>query len=238
MSEVALRTTERKLQTAKALFWRPAGSTIVCCSDHAIRRKWLEISCDLVAPYKRERYTSLPGYDKLVEAWTPQLREAWLEFDRPTEKYKLGQLLQDDAFPQSVWQMMIEPIGVLADMPFAPESDRRVYDTWLWNEQERKTYFIVHNNDAGRTTVEGWQGVEERDADTGAVLNPLLPGTERDPKINVAIVWAKQIKYKTDLELSIGTLDDIATPDKPLHPRFDKPVAMVKAIRPEIEVVL
>jgi len=221
MAEIALRTTERRLVRDGCLHWRPVGSTIVCCDDHMIRRKWLEICCDLVAPYKRKDYTTLPGFDKLVEAWTPELREAWLEFDRPTEQYKLGQLLMDDAFPQSVWQTMIEPIGVLKDLPFAPESDKKVHDTWLWSEGERKNYYLVYNDDANRQEVQSWQGTEERETS--------------DPKIKLAHVWAKQVEYKLDIGLSLGTLADIADPEKVKNPRHDKPVGKDKIKQPLIE---
>lgn len=234
MSEIALRTTERKLQKAKYLGWRPVGSTIVCCSDHMIRRKWLEIVCDLVAPYKRKGYTALPGYDSLVAAWTPQLREAWLEYDRPTKQYKLSRLLQDDAFPQFVWGEIIEPIGLLEDLPYAPEANVKVYDTWLWSELERKNYFVIVNEDADRQTVQAWQGTEERDADTGEVLPELGPDEVYGPTINLAVVWKGQVKYETDLGLSGDTLANIADKDKIVHPRFDKPVAKVKVKQPTI----
>lgn len=234
MSEIALRTTERKLQKDKYLGWRPVGSTIVCCSDSLIRRKWLEICCDLVSPTKRDKFQNIPGWQRLCDAWTPQLREAWLEYDRPTEQYKIGRLLMDKSYPQVVWKDMIEPIGFLKDLPFAPESDVRVHDTWLWSSEERKRYFIVVNEDANDETVESWQSSEERDADTGLVLPDLDENEVRDSKINIAVVWKKQIKYKTDIGLSSGTLDDIANITKELNPRFDMPVASIKVIQPDI----
>ena len=234
MSEIALRTSERLATKGNVWHWRPVGSTIICCTDSLIRRKWLEICCYLVSPKKRDTYRALPGWDKLCEAWTPELREAWLEFDRPTETNRLSPLLEDEAFLNSVWQTMIEPIGVLDDLHFAPESDRKVYDTWLWSEFERKNYFIIVNEDTDSETVQGWQGVEERDADSGDVLSPLLPGTVRDPAINVALVWNKQIDYKTDIGLSGSTLTDIADPSKTLNPRHDKPVSQIKVQQPSI----
>lgn len=234
MAEIALRTTERKTQTATRLSWRPVGSTIVCCSDSIIRRKWLEICCDLVSPKKRDNFRGIPGWRELCEAWTQDLRAAWIEYDRPTIAYPLGQLLMDKSYPQVVWHEIIEPLGMLADLPFAPESDVRVHDTWLWSDDERKRYYIVINTDADSETIESWQGVEERDADTGEVLPELGEGEIRDPQIKIAIVWAKQIRYLTDLGLTGGTLGDIANTDKVLHPKFDSPVAKLKAVRPDI----
>jgi len=234
MAEIALRTTERKLQKSSHLAWRPVGSTIVCCSDSLIRRKWLEICCDLVSPTKRENFRNIPGWRYLCDAWTPQLREAWLAHDRPTEQHKLGRLLMDTAYPLTVWKDIIEPIGVLSDLPLAPDSDVKVHDTWLWSEYERRAYFIVTNEDADDATVQSWQGTEERDADTGAVLPELDPEEIRDSQINVAHVWRKQIRYATDIGLSGDTLDDIANIDRVVHPRFDKPVASAKVVRPDM----
>lgn len=234
MSEIALRTTERKIQKAKYLDWRPVGSTIVCCSDSLIRRKWLEICCDLVSPTKRDKFKNIPGWQRLCDAWTPELRDAWLEYDRPTEQHKIGRLLMDKSYPQQVWKEMIEPIGVLKDLPFAPDADVKVHDTWLWSSEERKRYFIVVNTDANDETVESWQGSEDRDADTGLVLPELAEGEKRDPAINLAVVWKKQIRYKTDIGLSGGTLTDIANVTKELNPRFDLPVETIKVIQPNI----
>ncbi len=257
MAEIALRTTERLLQKVACFHWRPRGATIVCCSDSQIRGKWLGILCDLVSPKKRKDYGGLPGFQRLCDAWTPQLREAWLAYDRPTKAHPLGRLLQDRSYPQVVWAELIEPIGVLPDLPLAPGSDVPIYNTWLWSDRERKDYFLVVNSDADSETVEGWQGVDHRDADTGEVLPGLsselfttkpaagfyepieIKGVQYwrevyDPVINLAIVWKKQIRYETDLGLSGGTLADIANPDKVLNPRFDKPVVPVKVLRPDL----
>lgn len=234
MSEIALRTTERKLQKAKYLGWRPVGSTIVCCSDSLIRRKWLEICCDLVSPKKRDNFRNIPGWQRLCDAWTPELREEWFHYDRPTEQHPIGRLLMDKSYPQVVWKDMIEPIGVLKDLPFAPDSDVKVHDTWLWSEQERKRYFIVVNQDASNDEVESWQGVEERDEDTGEVLPDLAEDEVRDPAVSFAVVWKKQIKYKTEIGLSGGTLMDIANLGTAMNPRFDKPILQIKAVRPNM----
>jgi len=257
MSEIALRTTERKLQKVEYLGWRPVGSTIVCCSDSLIRRKWLEICCDLVSPKKRDNFKGIPGWQRLCDAWTPELRDAWLHYDAPTKKHPIGRLLMDKTYPQVVWKELIEPIGILADLPFAPDANVKVYDTWLWSSEERKRYFIVVNNDADNDMVESWQGIENRNADTGDVMPTLsrelfvvkptvgfyklvtIKGIEYwreiyDPAINLAVIWKKQIRYKTDIGLSSGTLDDIADVTKKLNPRFDLPVGSVKVIQPNL----
>ncbi len=217
MSEIALRTSERKLQRGNILHWRPVGSTIVCISNSMRIRKWLEICCDLVSPKKRKDYESLPAYDKLCEAWTPELRETWLIADRPTKDYPLGQLLMDNSYPQKLWDELIEPLGVLKDLPLAPESDVLIYNTWLWSETERKQFYIVSNTDATDEEVESWQGTEER-----------VDG------LNTVIAWKKQIKYQTELGLSQPELDKIANPDIVVHPKFDAPVPKIKIVQPNL----
>ncbi len=234
MSEIALRTTEKIVKRDNHTSWRPQGSTIVCCSTGRIRRKWLEICCDLVSPKKRDKFKNIPGWTWLVDAWTRELHQTWLEFDRPSKDYPLGWLLMDPAAPQSIWQALIEPIGVLGDLPYAPESDRKVHDTWLWSEHERKSFFIVVNDTEDDKTIESWQSIEERDGDTGEVLPELAEGEERDPIIKIVTVWKKQVKYWEDLQLSSDSLAKIADPDVIVHPKHDKPVPLVKFVQPDI----
>ena len=228
MAEIALRTYERLVQKAKYLAWRPIGSAMVCQSDHTIRRKWLEICCDLVSPTKRDNYRNIPGWQRLCEAWTPQLREAWLEADRPTEDWPLSQLLQDHTFSDRVWDNLIVPIGVERDLPLAPESDVPVHRTWLWSEGERKRYFIVVNTDADSPTVDNWNGHDQCDGATGLVLPQLAEGQVRDPQIKVVISPRKVVAYNTDLALSGAKLAKIADPTVVVHPDFTAAVAAVK----------
>ena len=237
MAEIALRTVERKVQKAKYLAWRPVGSAMVCCSDHTIRRKWLEICCDLVSPKKRDRYTGIPGWRRLCDAWTPELREAWLEADRPSETWKLSRLLQDHTFSAATWDSLIVPIGVAKDLPLAPESDVPIHRTWLWSEMERKRYYIVANADTPSPTVDNWNGHEERDGKTGEVLPQLGDGEIRDPEIAVVIMPRRMVAYKTDLGLGGVDLGKIADPTLTVNPRFDLPVAAAKFKQPLVAPV-
>lgn len=236
MSEIALRTTERRVQKAKYLAWRPVGSAMICCSDHTIRRKWLEICCDLVSPKKRENYKNIPGWKRLCDAWTPELREAWLEYDRPTKDWKLSRLLQDHTFSATVWDDLIVPLGVEKDLPLAPESDVPVHRTWLWSEGERKRYFIIANTDADSPTVDNWNGSEERNGVTGAVLPPLADGEVRDSKISMVIMPRKVVAYKTGLGISGETLAKIAAPGVAVHPDYAAAVPAAKFRRPVVQV--
>lgn len=222
MAEIALRTTERRCQKAKSLAWRPIGSTIICQSDAAIRRKWLEIACDLISPAKRKHYTMVPGYDELCDAWSPALYEAWLEAGRPTTEYPLGRLLQDTTYAQTVWDAVVKPLGVQKRVPLASESDKSVCDAWPWSLYERCNYFIVVNTDASDAEVESWQGDEERHDDKG----------------NLVIIWRTVVEYETDIGLTASTLTKIASADTVVNPRFDKPVAKAKFIQLALAVAL
>lgn len=238
MAEIALRTSERLVQKAKYLAWRPVGSAIACCSDHTIRRKWLEICCDLVSPQKRENYRGIPGWQRLCDAWTPQLRAAWLAADRPTRDWPLSQLLQDHTHSQRVWDSLIVPIGVDRDLPLAPESDVPVHQTWLWSDIERKRYYIVVNTDADSPTVDNWNGHEQSDGDTGLVLPRLAEGETRDPRIKVVISPRMMVDYKHDLGLSAAKLAKIADKAQVNHPDFTSAVGKAKFKAPIVTEVV
>ena len=218
MAEIALRTSERRLQKEKYLALRPKGSAMICLSDSAIRRKWLEIVCDLVSPAKRAHYATITGYARLCEAWSPALREAWLEAGRPTAQYPHGRLMQDDTFPQALWDTLVKPLGIEKDLPLAPESDVRTCDAWGWSDHERKTYYIVTNTDANDATVTGWNGHDEI----------------TDAKLGLVLISRKVVDYETALALDGAKLADIADPAKIVQPDFAAPVALAKFVTPTL----
>ena len=218
MAEIALRTSERRLQKEKYLALRPKGAAIICLSDSAIRRKWLEIACDLVSPAKRASYTTITGYARLCDAWSPVLREAWLEAGRPTAEYPHGRLMEDPGLAQVLWDMYVKPLGIEKDLPLAPESDVRVSGTGLWSDHERKTYYIVTNTDANDATVTGWQGHDEI----------------TDDKLGLVIISRKVVDYETAIGLDGAKIADIANPSKVVHPDFTAPIASAKVITPTL----
>ena len=252
--ELALRTTERYCEKAKYVSWRPVGSVIVAINRQRLRRKWLEIVCDLVRPSKRDQFKGIPGWKRLCEVWTQELWDEWFALNRPTKEHPLGPLLQDTACAQKMWDERIVPLGLPDDLPFAPEADLRVSETWLWGEGERKNYFIVVNEDAPDIEVKGWADHVEWDRDTDApwetVLEEremiaVLPGGKTEtrmepvpvpkyPDHRLLIRPRKVVKYETDIGLSADTLGKIADPGQVLHPKFDAPVAAVHARRPEL----
>ena len=237
MAEIALSRREKKLIQGDKRSWRPAGSTIVCCSDSFIRRKWLEICCDFASPAKRHdpAFQSIPGWHRIKQAWTPALRRAWLRADKPNPGYPLGELLMNVAKPQSLWNQHVVPTGLVSDIPLAPESNTvQACDTWLWSRREKKRFYVIVNDDATDEEVQSWQGIEPRDYDTGEVLPKLIGNQTYDPSIKVAYVWKKRIKWRTELALTQQEIDDIDNLDHELHPRHDRKVGKNKANRPNI----
>ncbi len=218
MAELALRTTEFKNQKTNYLAWRPVGSVIVALSEHQKRRKWLEIVCDLVAPYKRETYKAIPGWQALVDHWTPQLREMWLDIDRPNESFPLGPLLQDRPIAQKIWDDNVDS-QLSSALGKEPRGDVDFTDTWLWSEHERKTTFIVSNFDE----------TDEAHLETyGEKLNGLDAG-------NIVFYSKVKVDFKTDIpSLSPETIADIENPDVIVHPKLNVPISKILFNTPDI----
>ncbi len=258
MAELALIENDFLNEKGKYTTFCERGSVVVALSDRVIRAKWLEIFCDLCSPIKRNtsNYDTIPGWDKLCEAWTPELwakwwhlqrpmkpgmveswptdvRDLWESLDKSFDTYRHGFLSQETNAAAQLWTALIEPLGVLQYLPKEPTGQQPVYNTWGWSDHERSTLFIVVNDDAPDVEIETWSQLVERDGDTGVILPKLLPGTQRDPKINVVSSPRKLVRYETDLGLSSETLSNIHS-DKIVHPRFDRPVAQVKFIEPDV----
>lgn len=193
MAEVVLRTNTRR---------GVIGSIVDSMSNSALRRKWLEYTCDFPAPYKRNdpAFQKIPGWNRIVQMWddTPGLREAWLLADKPNPGYPTGELLMNVAKPQSLWREIIEPTGILTDIGFAPESDMPAYNTFLWGNQAKRDHLIIFNEDDVEG-VQNWKS-EERIVD-----------------------------FEKDLDISGATLDSIMDPTKVVHVRYDKPVSKTVA---------
>jgi len=200
MAEVALNLTPHDLRKGTYRFVCPEGAVIEAITDERRRRKWIEIICDLSSPRKRDHYRRIPGWKRICEAWSPQLRTAWMDLERG--KHRLAGW-SDAEF----WAHHIEPLGLLADLPQAPGTDRRVYETWLWSQHERKVFFIVVNDD--EPDVEIWR----RKRMTGAAEEG-----------NMVIRPGRVLNFRTDIGLSLDTVAKILDPARLVHPRFDKPV--------------
>ena len=219
MAEIALRTTEFLNRKAKYTAWRPVGSVIIAISRSMMRRKWCEIVCDLMRPDKRERFRGVPGYERLCQAWSRELWEAWFEFSRPSPDWPMGRMLMDQGAPAEFWNRNIVPLGIVNDLPQAPEADMSVADTWLWSEKERKRYFIVVS--AAGQEVEDWQNHEEvTHISLGRILHP-----------------RKMLDYPRASWLSADSVAKIQDAGQVCHPKFHRPVAVAEFLRPDAKVL-
>lgn len=248
MAELALRTSEFYNAKDKYIAWRPRGSVIVAISNWQMRRKWLEICCELVSTdiikkgpnagkMKRDLYQNIPGWQALCDAWEPQMQATWLDWGKPTAEYPHGRLLQDRTAAQELWDSLIVPTGVVSALPTAPEATVKVCDTWLWSEQERKDFYITVNTDEDDATAEGWGRQKERLLFKLAlpsipyvleVEDPLPADTYR------VLAPAKVIDYETTLGLDAGMLADIADPEKIVHPDFTHTVPKLNVLDVDI----
>lgn len=218
MAEIALSTVEFFNQKEKYAAWRPVGSVVVAMSDDRIKRKWIEIICDFPSAAKRASYDGLiPGFDKVLAAWSPTLLGEWVEHYR--QQRNQFNKPADDAF----WTEKIAPLHLLEDMPKDPLGLRPVYETWVWSEHERKSLYIVTASES-TSTVEGWNGRVALDKDGNEITWAGDPPTPSAPV--VSIVPRRRVNYKTDITgITSGELADVANPDVVVHPRFDKPIA-------------
>ena len=233
MAEIALRTTEflNADPRKKYVAYRPVGSVVAAITDERIKAKWLEILCDFPRASKRESYAAVPGWKKILQAWSTKLLGDYVDA-------LVGPKRNTKAARDKFWTETIEPLGLLVDLPKDPLGLRPVYETWLWSEHERKAFFIVTNTDASAAVADSWNGHIPLDKDGKEVT--WSEGVDAKgapvmvPSADVAsIVPKRMVSYATDIRsLSGDTLSNIANPDKVVHPRFDKPIpsSIVKPI--------
>ena len=211
MNEIALNLTRRDVTKPKYRFIMPVGGVVEVFTPTRTRRKWIEIFADLMAPSKRGKFTHLPGYHAMVEAWSPSLLGQWVEWGRAKA-------------PESqFWSEVIVPLGVLKDMPNAPESTVPVYEAWLFSPMDRKQSCIVTNSDASEATAATWS----RKITDAAANKDAVP----------IIRPAKIINFRTEIGLSAESLAKIDSPDTIVNPRFDKPIASTKILTPTADAI-
>ena len=216
MAEIALRTWELKTVKEKYIAWRPKGSAIVVISEHEKRRKWLEIVCDLVSPKKRDKFKGIPGWQNLVDHWTQAFWDEWFELHKPTKKYPLGPILQNKGIVQQMWDNSIDAqlTAILGKESVGVED---LTKTWLWSGHERKTLFIVFNDDV-----------------TDAELEIYGLGTTLFKNGDAVMTLGAQYKYDFDVAISPDTLAKIQDPDFVIHPRFNIAVPKLKFSTPDV----
>lgn len=216
MSEIALKTKEFIGRKSKYIAYRPIGSTVVSIPTNIIRRKWLEIVCDLVSPKKREMFKNIPGWKYLCDHWTQQLWDEWRSKDVPSEKYPIGELTGVNTAAQTMWDERVDP-QLISLIGKEPGLVKDKCDTWLWSEYERKNFFIVANEDAEHYEVQEYM----------RHINMIKDG-------KIIIVPAGNIDYVSNIGLSQDTLDKISDPDVVVDPKFDSPVSKTVISSPDL----
>lgn len=204
MIEAAVLIEDRSNRKAKYYYHAPVGSVIETITDLRRRRKWTETMCDLVSPAKREKNRSLPGWQAMCDAWSPSLRADWMDLERTKDRTRED----DDLF----WLTRIFPLGHLGDLPYVPESDKRIYEAWPWSEHEMKRLFLTVSNDTLDEEAVTWPVV---------VQSGVVPDMIRRRR--------KVLSYHTDIpEISAETRDKIDNPTILVRPRYDKPMAKAR----------
>ena len=211
MQELILKIREEVNRKAKYTFWMPRGGVVVAITDHRRKCNWAEIICSFPRPSRRKDYDEkyhIPGWDKIKQAWTEDLLAAWLASE--------PSILADEPECDRFWSYFIAPLGLLADMPNAPESDLKVHDTFLWGKKDLKDLFVVAtDSDVAENT--GLDGVNPDIPMEPRIVRPrLMFDFDADPEIS---------------EITTAWLDD---PDITVYPRHDKSVDEDKFEAPDI----
>jgi len=211
VQELALKINAELNYKSKYTYWIPRGGVVEAITDHRRKCNWVEVICSFPRPSKRKDYDEkyhIPGWDKIKQAWSDDLLAAWLA----SEKAILG---TEDACDQ-FWLDHIVPLGFLSDMPDAPESDLKVYDTFLWGTKDLKDHFIVATDSV---------------KNDNAVKDGVDPDVFADPRvIKPKLMW----NFDADPELSSETTDKVDDLNLTVHPRHDKVVSEVKFEAPDI----
>lgn len=197
MAELAVRTNELIIKDLNNFVCRPVGSVIISISYHMIRRKWLEIICDLVSPKKRDSFRNIPGWQYLVDHWTPALREEWLSVERQNSLAATEKMLADRVDGQLS--------GFLGK---DPRQEKDLMGTWLWSEAERKRYFLSFVDDESEEVIGASAFTEVSVGENAVVLCP-----------------SKKIDFETALGLSQDSVNKIKDPGVIVHPKFSSPIS-------------
>lgn len=197
MAELAVRTKPRVIKSLNDFICRPTGSVIIAISHEAIRRKWLEIICDLVSPKKRDMFKKIPGWNYLVDHWTPELREKWLSVERLNNPVETEKMLIND-----VDRQLSSLLGK------DPRQEKDLMGTWLWSEAERKRYFLSFVDDESEEVIGASAFTEVSVGENAVVLCP-----------------SKKIDFETALGLSQDSVNKIKDPGVIVHPKFSSPIS-------------
>ena len=216
MAELYLFTKNLYKESSKTTKNIPRGSVLCAISPHRLRKKWLEIVCDLARPDKRhiEAYQRISGYNYICDHWTQELWNVWFHVGRSTKQYPHGgELFNIESKAQELWDSYID-----AQLPGLigkdPRGEVNAVDTYPWGVRDYKDgLIIVVNDETDHKIIKGWEKIDVADHDNKRRFKP-----------------CKRIDYETKLGLSQGTLADIYNYDKPFYPKFSNPISKDKLI--------
>lgn len=187
--------------------WKPKGCVIVPRSRRIIRGQWCEIVADLVAPYKRDKFAALPGWQELVDHWTPQLWEAWRDAERARQfDTRLG--------AEQFWNQNVD-----AQLPAAVGRDvagtADLTDIWLFSNLDKQLSFVLPV-DFTEAQVE----------DSGTIERVRNNVTYR--------VARPRVDWETRLGLTQRVIDRIKNPTIQVEPRYDRRAVIGARDEPDV----
>ena len=230
MAEFNLRINELNIVKDKYDDYQPIGSVISGFSDRIIRRKWIEIVCDLWRPsliYKGKRLASKReqttanfiancGWtqercDAIGELWSESLWLKWMqtETDGPDVDVMKDQIWTEDIIKASGW---VDAIGK------EPNGVENVVNCAIWSLDNLKNFYMVAADGLTNTEAEQVGGKKVDVYDFREVVMP-----------------RHVIKWDTSLALTTVEIADIFDTSKVVFPRYDRKITKVdiKRAKPE-----
>lgn len=215
MHEISLSIFPVDKTDSKKRVYRPVGSPISVISKWRKRAKWIEIICDLASPKKRGALGSAlvqnnnwPTFrwNRICQAWTPQLRRLWRDWDlgAPDTDDPLGLAMRRQT-ARELWNTYIKPTGVISEAGKDPTNMVDLTDTWLWSNSDRRKSLVIVSDDMTELDLEDATKREQSTVDDKQFIKP-----------------RKIIDWVNDLDLTVAEKADIYNPSKRVQPRFDK----------------
>ena len=199
MAEIVLRTRELITAKEKHTVVKPRGGVVDVLYDRRIKNEWLRIFCVYPDPKLRDKYAGVPFFAEITAAWTPQLCQNYIDWGK-------SKLKDTDKF----WTDNIVPLRILSVLGKAPESDKPLYETWLFSPTERKQFFTISIEPATEEQLKTIYGPQD-------IIYHDKP-----------YKFFKQYDYMSDPAISKETQDKINDPAQTVYTQHDKPVPIAK----------
>jgi hypothetical protein len=236
MAEFALRVTSNILRKEKYDEIQPIGAVVSGWSDRRIRRKWLEIVCDLMRPrfrYKGQRiegkreatianHMANSGWSAerckaISDLWSESLWRRWFEVkemdDSTQAEIARLQLWSGDIANVSGWVQAVgkEPHGV-----------EDAVNTVPWSLADLKALYMVPADGLGTNEAEAVAGKRVDVVDFRQVVTPF-----------------HVVDWDAGLGLTEEEKEAIRNPKAIVFPRFDRkiPRGRIKESRPDVRAM-